>query len=67
MKFGIRKPSLRKSLSARTSIKRVVRHNLGFKAPKGYGWLTSPKKAVHNRIYKRTTVSFWKLLGDLFK
>ena len=55
MKFGIRIPSLKKRIAARTSIKRVIRHNLGFKAPRGYGWLTDPKKAAYNRIYNRTT------------
>lgn len=55
MKFGIRKPSFKKRLSARTSPKRFIRHNLGIKAPKGYGWITNPKRAVYNRIYYRTT------------
>jgi len=55
MKFGIRKPSLKKRIAARTSIKRIVRHNLGLKAPKGYGWITDPKKAAYNRVYNRTT------------
>lgn len=56
MKFGIRTPSLRKRIAARTSWKRVVRHNLGFKAPRGFGWFTNPKRAAYNRIYNRTTV-----------
>src|ERR1700676_4163655 len=43
MKWGIRKPSLRKRLAARTSVPRFVRHSLGFKAPRGYGWLTNPR------------------------
>jgi len=67
MKFGIRTPSLKKSLAARTSLKRVVRHNLGVKAPRGMGWLTNPKKAAYNRVYSRSTVSFWSLLAKLFK
>ena len=67
MKFGIRQPSLRKSFAARTSLKRVVRHNLGVKAPKGMGLLTNPKKAVYNRVYARSTVSIWSLLGKLFR
>ncbi|GAM97373.1 hypothetical protein U91I_00999 [alpha proteobacterium U9-1i] len=67
MKFGIRKPSLRKSLAARTSLKRVLRHNLGLKAPRGYGWLTNPKRAAYNRVYNRTSISLWRLLGKLFK
>ena len=55
MKFGFRIPNLNKRIAARTSWKRVVRHNLGFKAPKGMGWITDPKKALYNRIYNRTT------------
>ena len=66
MKFGIRKPSIAKSISARTSIKRVIRHNLGLKAPRGFGWFTNPKKALYNRIYNRTSLSIFKG-GSLFK
>lgn len=55
MKFGLRIPSLRKRIAARTSAKRFVRHSLGFKAPRGWGWLTDPKRALYNRIYNRTT------------
>ena len=55
MKFGFRIPSLNKRIAARTSVKRIVRHNLGFKAPRGLGWLTNPKKAAYNRVYNRTT------------
>lgn len=56
MKFGIRTPSLTKRIAARTSWKRVVRHNMGFKAPRGFGWFTNPKRAAYNRVYNRTTV-----------
>lgn len=28
---------------------------MGFKAPKGMGWLTNPKKAAYNRVYNRTS------------
>jgi hypothetical protein len=55
MKFGFRKPSLNKRIAARTSLKRVVRHSLGFKVPRGFGWFTNPKKTAYNRIYNRTT------------
>ncbi|WFU50735.1 hypothetical protein [Sinorhizobium terangae] len=65
MKFGMRKPSLKKSLAARTSARRFVRHNLGVKAPKGYGWITNPKKAAYNRIYNWTTFSLWRLIWGL--
>lgn len=63
MKFCIRKPSLKKSIAARTSVKRYVRHNLGLKAPRGYGGITNPKKAAYNRVYHRTTFG----LLDIFK
>jgi hypothetical protein len=38
----------------------VVRHSLGVKAPRGYGWITNPKKAAYNRVYNRTTVGLGK-------
>jgi hypothetical protein len=56
VKFGIRKPSLTKRIAARTSLPRFLRHSLGVKAPRGYGWLTNPRRAAYNRIYNRTTV-----------
>ena len=55
MKFGIRKRSLRKRVAARTSVKRMARHNLGLKAPRGFGWFTNPKRAAYNRVYNRTS------------
>ncbi|MEI8054296.1 MAG: hypothetical protein WCH52_11210 [Bacteroidota bacterium] len=55
MKFGFRIPNLNKRIAARTSLKRYVRQNMGFKAPRGLGWVTNPKKALYNRVYNRTT------------
>ena len=55
MKLGFRIPSLTKRLAARTSPARFVRHNLGLKAPRGWGWLTNPRKAAYNRVYNRTS------------
>ena len=55
MKFGFRIPSLTKRIAARTSVKRVIRHNLGFKAPRGMGWMTDPKKALYNKVYNKTS------------
>jgi hypothetical protein len=59
---GFRQPSFRKRVAARTSLKRYVRHSLGFKAPRGWGWLTNPKKAAYNRVYYRTTFGLYDLL-----
>jgi hypothetical protein len=61
MKIGLRRPSLRKRIAARTSVKHYIRHSLKVKAPRGWGWVTHPKKAVYNRIYNRTTFG----IGDL--
>lgn len=55
MKFGVRVPSIKKRIAARTSVKRFVRHSMGMKAPRGMGWLTNPKKAAYNRVYNKTT------------
>lgn len=66
MKFGMRKPSIKKSFKARTTgkAKRKIKKALipGY-GKKGMGYIKSPKKAVYNRVYKKTTFSFW----DLFK
>jgi hypothetical protein len=69
VRFGFRVPSLKKRLSARTSIKRTVRQRLGLKAPRGWDWLTNPKRAAYNRVYSRTTrgclvvLVFWGTLA----
>ncbi|KIQ05177.1 hypothetical protein RU07_02220 [Agrobacterium tumefaciens] len=65
--FKLRKPSIKKSIAARTSGKRIVKNAVGLKAPKGAGWIKNPKKAAYNRAYNRNTVSFWTLLRKLFK
>lgn len=57
---------MRKSLAARVSWKRVVRHNLGFKMPRGWGWVSNPRKALYNRVYNRTSISLVALLKKLF-
>lgn len=63
MKWGLRRPSLNKRIAARLSLKRFVRHSLGVKAPRGWGWLTNPRKALYNRVYRRTTFG----IEDLFR
>ncbi|MBB6446434.1 hypothetical protein [Bacillus benzoevorans] len=67
MKFGMRKPSFKKRISARMSIKRQVVHRAGIKMPRGYGWLRDPKKYAYNKVYNRTTFDIFKLIKKLFK
>lgn len=66
MKMGIRKPSIKKSIKARTTgkAKRAMKSAIipGY-GKKGVGLLKAPKRSVKNKIYKKTTVSFW----DIFK
>ena len=66
MKFGIRKPSLKRSIKARTTgrAKRAVKKAIipGY-GKKGAGWIKNPKKAAYNKIYKKTTFSIF----DIFK
>jgi len=66
MKFGMRKPSIKRSIKARTTgrAKRAIKKKVipGY-GKKGMGWLKDPKKAAYNKVYKKTSFSFW----DLFK
>jgi hypothetical protein len=45
----------------------LARHNLELKVPKGGGWLTNPRQACYNRVYDRSTLSFWTVLKRLFR
>ena len=64
MKFGVRKPSLRKSISARTTgrAKRAVKKALipGY-GKKGTGVIKNPRKALYNKVYHKTTFSIFDL------
>lgn len=62
----MRKPSIKKSFKARTTgkAKRKIKKALipGY-GKKGMGYIKNPKKSVYDKVYKKTTFSFW----DLFK
>ncbi len=58
MKMGMRKPSIKKSISARTTgnLKRQVKKaTIPGYGKKGVGWIKDPKKAVYNKVYNKTT------------
>ncbi|MBK5252821.1 MAG: hypothetical protein JJE29_09350 [Peptostreptococcaceae bacterium] len=67
MKIGIRKPSLKKRVSARISPKRQIVHRMGIKMPRGYGCIRNPKKFAYNKVYKKTSFDIFKLAKKLFK
>lgn len=65
MRFGLRKPSLSRSFSARTigrcsrAIKKTVNPIYGKRGLE----IRRPKKKLYSTVYNKTTFSFW----DLFK
>jgi hypothetical protein len=70
MAFGIRKPSWKKSLKARTTGKwkrQIKRKIFPWYGRKGIGWLLHPGRALYNWVYHRTTISAWSLLRKIFR
>lgn len=70
MKIGFRKPSLEKSISARTTgkLKRKIKSSINpLYGKKGMGWINNPKKAAYNKVYNKTSVGLKNLFGGLFK
>lgn len=65
MKFGLRTPSIKKSISARTTgrAKRAVKKAFIPGYEKKNGMAQKPKKAAYNKVYNKTSFS----LTDLFK
>lgn len=60
MKIGVRKPSIKKSIKARTTgrAKRAIKSSVNpLYGKKGMGLVNNPKKAVYNKAYNKTTVS----------
>jgi hypothetical protein len=70
MKMGIRKPSIKKSIKARTTgratraVKKAIIPGYG---KKGMGWITNPKKAAYNKVYNKTTFSIFDVFKKMFK
>lgn len=64
MKFGMRKPSFKKMIKSRTTgrAKRALKKAIipGY-GKKGMGVL-HPKKALYNKVYKKTTFSIFDIL-----
>lgn len=70
MKLGLRTPSLKKSIKARTTskLKRKVKSTINpLYGKKGMGWVNNPKKAMYNKVYHKTSFSIWDLIKKLGK
>ena len=66
MKFGIRKPNIKKSIKARTTgkAKRMVKKSVNpLYGKKGMGYINNTKKAVYNNIYNKVSINSF----DMFK
>ena len=64
MKMGVRKPSVKKSIKARTTgkVKRSIKKTVNpLYGKKGMGFVNDPERAVKNAVYNRTTVG----VGDI--
>lgn len=60
MKYGIRTPSVKRSISARTTnkVKRAVKSSINpTYGKKGMGIISNPKKSIYNKVYNKTTIS----------
>lgn len=58
MKYGFRKPSVKKSVKARTTgkVKRAVKKSVNpLYGKKGVGFVNNPEKAVYNKVYNKAT------------
>lgn len=66
----MRKPTLKKSIKARTTgkAKRAVKKAIipGY-GKKGMGWVNNPKKAAYNKVYNKTSFSIFDLINKLLK
>lgn len=70
VKIGLRKPSFKKSVKARTTgkLKRKVKRSVNpFYGKKGVGWVRNPKGAAYNKVYRKTTFGIGDLLKNIFK
>lgn len=67
MKYGVRKPNIKKSIKARTTgkVKRQMKKTVNpLYGKKGMGVINDPKKAAYNAVYSRTTISATDILGQ---
>lgn len=66
MKFGIRKPNIKKSIKSRTvsKVKRQAKKTVNpLYGKKGIGFVKNPKTSVKNKAYKKTTFGLLDILN----
>lgn len=68
MKYGVRKPNVKKSIKARTTgkVKRQVKKAVNpLYGKKGIGVVNNPKKTAYNAVYSRTAVGISDIADNL--
>lgn len=68
MKVGVRKPSIKKSVKARTTgrVKRAAKRSVNpVYGKKGTGFAKNPSRSVKNAVYHRTTIGVGDILDDM--
>ena len=67
MKFGFRTPSLKRSISARTTgrLKRAMKRSINpFYGKKGMG-IFNARKALYNKVYNKTSFGLSDVIDEL--
>ena len=70
MKIGFRTPSIKRSVKARTTgrLKREAKSAINpFYGKSGVGFVRNPKKAVYNKVYKKTSFGVSDVINMLSK
>lgn len=70
MKMGVRKPSIKRSIKARTTgrAKKAIKRSINpLYGKKGMGWINNPKKAAYNKVYRKTSIGLLDLIKKLLK
>lgn len=70
MKIGVRKPSIKKSVKAKTtgSVKRKVKKAANpLYGKKGVGLFKDPVKSIKGSVYKKTTIGVGEIVDKIKK
>lgn len=70
MKIGVRKPSIKKSVKAKTtgSVKRKVKKAANpLYGKKGVGFVKDPVKSIKGSVYKKTTIGVGEIVDKIKK
>ena len=70
MKFGIRTPSITRSIRARTTgaLKRTIKRSVNpLYGKKGTGWIRNPRNALYSKVYHKTSIGLFAAVRRMFR